>query len=307
MSTLTTAAMSSNLLPQLKAYVNMNYKMLPRICDKFVNTVSTEHAYERFAGFEGFGAYELMTEGGRHKMDSVREVGSKVVHVADYTKGIEITDNAIQDSKAVVDFEALVNEKSMEFAKSLNYTEEVLGHDLLNNAFSSVTTIDGVALISASHTSPIGNVSNLASGDISELALENAITAIRKFTDPTGRPINAMPDKLIIPEESRYAVSRILDSKLQTGTTDNNVNALRAEGMRDKIEVVPSIYLTDTNSWFITTDYNDAKNGLAKLSRQELKFRSDNDIMTWNKIITSKVRFAHFALDHRAIYGSAGT
>jgi hypothetical protein len=66
--------------------------------------------------------------------------------------------------------------------------------------------------------------------DLNETSLEAAVIQIAAWTDERGLLIAAKPKKLILPPALQFVATRLLETKLRTGTADNDVNALVTNG-----------------------------------------------------------------------------
>ena len=125
---------------------------------------------------------------------------------------------------------------------------------------------------------------------------------IANATDSKGLRIKLIGQKLIIPPNLMFEANRILESQGQSGTANNDNNALRNMGMLPG-GVVINHYLTDTDAWFIKTN---APEGLVRFNRRAVEFAKDNDFDTENAKMKGSIRFSYGIGDWRSIYGSAG-
>ena len=99
-----------------------------------------------------------------------------------------------------------------------------------------------------------GTVSNILStaADLNETSLEQAVIDIAAFTDDRGLIIAARPRKLVIAPYNQFVATRVLETELRPGTADNDINALRSNGVIPEGYAV-NHYITTTNKkeWFI--------------------------------------------------------
>jgi len=138
--------------------------------------------------------------------------------------------------------------------------------------------------------------------DLNETSLEAAIIQIAGWTDERGLLIAAKGRKLIVPPALMFVAKRLLDTELRVGTTDNDINALRAMGAISGGFSV-NHYLTDTNAWFLLTD---VPNGLKHFVRTPLQNSMDGDFDTGNVRYKSRERYSFGWSDPLGIFGSAG-
>jgi hypothetical protein len=186
------------------------------------------------------------------------------------------------------------------------YTKQVKAAAVLNNGFStSYLGGDGAALFSASHTLVNGGVnSNIPStaADLNETSLENAVIQIAAWTDERGLLIAAKPKKLIVPPALQFVATRLLETELRVGTTDNDINAIKNNGSVAEGYTI-NHFLTDTNGWFLTTD---VPNGMKHFVRTPLQNSMDGDFDTGNVRYKSRERYSFGWSDPLSMYGSQG-
>ena len=162
-----------------------------------------------------------------------------------------------------------------------------------------------MVLCSASHPLINGGVnSNIptVASDLNETALENAVIQIAAWTDEQGLLIAAKPKKLVIPPALQFVATRILETSLRVGTTDNDINALKNNGAIPEGYTI-NHFLTDTNAWFLTTDI---PNGLKHFIRVPLSTSFEGDFETGNMRYKARERYVFGYSDPLGIYGSAG-
>jgi hypothetical protein len=187
------------------------------------------------------------------------------------------------------------------------YTKQVKGAAILNNGFSSGYTYgDGVSLFSTAH--PLGsggtNANRPTTGaDLNETSLENAVIGIAAWTDERGLLIAAKPKKLIIPPALMFVATRLLETSLRVGTSDNDINAIKNNGSIPEGYTV-NHFLTDTTAWFRTTD---VPNGLKHFVRTPLATSMDGDFDTGNQRYKARERYSFGVSDPLGVYGSPGS
>jgi phage major head subunit gpT-like protein len=187
------------------------------------------------------------------------------------------------------------------------YTKQVKAASILNNGFNSAYQGgDGSALFATNHTLVNGATnSNTFStqADLNETSLEAAVIQIAAWTDERGLLIAAKPRKLVVPPGLMFVAKRLLDTELRVGTTDNDINALKAMGS------VPEGYkinhfLTDSNAWFLLTD---VPNGLKHFVRTPLAQSMDGDFDTGNVRYKARERYSFGWSDPLGAFGSSGS
>jgi hypothetical protein len=182
-------------------------------------------------------------------------------------------------------------------------TKETVHANVLNRGFnSSYAGGDGQPLFSASHPTASGTQSNLlTAADISEAAIEDAVTNTTLASNSAGMPIALKPVRLIINPRDLFNVTRILKSELRVGGNNNDVNAIKMLGVIP--EVVVNNYLDDPDAWFVQTN---APNGLISYQRRDLDLQDDSDFDTENMKHKATERYSAGWGDWRGVFGNPG-
>jgi len=199
----------------------------------------------------------------------------------------------------------VATKKAKKLARSMRQTKENVFANILNRAFDSgYLGGDAKELIATDHPTLSGPQSNelTVAADLSEASLEDSLTQIRGFKDSRGLRIQAKGMKLIVASANEFNATRILSSTNQSGTANNDVNAMRTMGMLPGGTVIWD-YLTDPDAWFIKTDVED---GLIHQKRWGYEFTQDNDFDTTNACMKAVERYAAGWGDYRGVFGSAG-
>jgi hypothetical protein len=111
-----------------------------------------------------------------------------------------------------------------------------------------------------------------------------------------------MIKSLIIPTATQYVAARLLMSKYQPDTNDNNINALFTLGsIKNGFSV--NRYITDPDSWFFITDCPD---GLKAFQRRALKKGLEGDFETGNLRWKVSERYSEGWSDPRGAAASPG-
>ena len=250
----------------------------------------------------GYGLLQVKNEGNPISYDSARQgFTTRYNHIV-YALGFVITREIFDDDQ----YDVVGKRRAQGLAFSVRQTKEVIGANVLNNAFSaSYTGGDGVALISNAHPNVSGGTwSNRPAtyADLSEASLEQAYIDIADFRDDRGLRIAVMPNKLIIPRQLTFEAERILKTAQRVGTSNNDINVLKQMGMfPGGIHV--NHYLTDADAWFIKTN---AKNGLKYYERNGDEFGMDSDWDTENAKYKARFRCSFGWTDPRGAYASEG-
>jgi len=269
--------------------------------DLFDKNTSSKR-YEEDLGLVGFGLAGTKPEGTSLSYDAESQgFLTRYTHVT-YGIGFIISEELMEDDQ----YAEVGQRRAKGLAFSMRQTKETVAANVYNRAFTGTYTGgDGKEMCATNHPNVSGGTwSNelTTAADLSEAALEQASIDIMGWTNDRGLKINVIPQTLIIPSALVFDADRILESPLRSGTSDNDLNALRAMGkFPGGIKV--NHYLTDADAWFIRTN---APDGLKYFERRADKFGMDDDFDTSNAKFKATARYSFGWTDPRGIFGSPG-
>ena len=302
MAAISRAQLLKELLPGLNALFGLEYDRYGEEWKELFDIESSERSFEEEQKLSGFGAAPVKNEGSAIAYDTAQEAWSTRYTHETIALGFSLTEEAIEDNL----YDSLSSRYTKALARAMAYTKEVKGAAVLNNGFNSnYAGGDGVSLFNSAHPLVNGSsISNVPSTptDLNETSLENAVIQISLWTDERGLLIAAKPKKLIIPPALQFVATRLLETQLRVGTTDNDVNAIVNNGSIPGGWSV-NHFLTDTNAWFLQTDI---PNGLKHFVRAALSTSMDGDFNTGNARYKARERYAFGFSDPLAMFGSAG-
>lgn len=255
------------LIPAISSIIGQSYADYPEMYKEIMDVRSSSGETEELLVMSGLGLFRPVAEGGHFDADRMQQLYSIVFRHAKYGKILAVTQEMIDDGKAV----GLIEKQAKELKRNYIETKNKICFDILNNGQTG-TGPDGVALLSASHVTSNGNLSNLAAtpSALSELALEQCVTELRNMRNDRGIRITVRPKKLVVPAAEWANASRILDSMGRPSSMDNDLNVLK------KMNIFPDLvvadHLTDTQDFFIITDVPD---GLIMFERKALMIDSE--------------------------------
>jgi hypothetical protein len=296
------AQLLKELLPGLNALFGLQYATYDQEHKEIYETETSERSFEEETKLSGFSAAPVKNEGSAISYDNAQEAWTARYNHETIALGFSLTEEAIEDNL----YDSLSARYTKALARAMAYTKQVKAAAVLNNGFSSAYPGgDGVALFSASH--PLingGTNSNIPStpADLNETSLEAAVIQISLWTDERGLLIAAKPKKLVVPTSLQFVATRLLDTELRVGTTDNDINAIKNNGSVSEGYCV-NHFLTDTNGWFLTTD---VPNGMKHFVRSPLSQSMDGDFDTGNVRYKSRERYSFGWSDPLGMFGSAG-
>lgn len=295
------AQLKKELLPGLNALFGLEYKRYGEEHKEIYEIETSERSFEEETKLSGFSAAPTKYEGNAIAYQNAQEAWTARYNHETIALGFSLTEEAMEDNL----YDTLSARYTKALARSMAYTKQVKAANVLNNAFSGTVGGDGVVLCSASHPLINGGVnSNIptVASDLNETALENAVIQIAAWTDEQGLLIAAKPKKLVIPPALQFVATRILETSLRVGTTDNDINALKNNGAIPEGYTI-NHFLTDTNAWFLTTD---VPNGLKHFIRVPLATAFEGDFDSGNTRFKARERYSFGFSDPLGIYGSAG-
>jgi len=300
MAVITTGSHPKALWPGVYAWFGAKYDEHPQEYTKLFDIKSSSKNYEELVEQTGFGLAPVKAEGSSTAYDShAQGVTARGTNVA-YSLGYIVTREELADN--------LYKDVSMQRAASLAFsmaqTRENVGANIYNRAFNnSYTGGDAKELCATDHPSLAGNQSNelATAADLSEASIEDLTIQIMDAVNSKGLKISLQPKSLIVPTALVYDAQRILKSVQQSGTANNDVNAINS------LNVIPEVhvnhYLTDSDAWFIRTN---APSGLCWFDREPVQFTKDEDFDTDNAKAKAYMRFIPFSGDWRGLYGTPG-
>jgi hypothetical protein len=297
------AQLLKELLPGLNALFGLEYAKYGEEHKEIYETETSERSFEEETKLSGFSAAPVKNEGSAIAYDNAQEAWTARYNHETIAMGFSITEEAVEDNL----YDSLSSRYTKALARAMAYTKQVKAAYVLNNAFTTgVVYGDGVTLCSTAHPLISGGTNSnrpTTGADLNETSLENAVIQIAGWTDERGLLIAAKPKKLVVPPNLMFVATRLLETELRVGTTDNDINALKNNGSIPEGYTV-NHYLTDTNAWFLMTD---VPNGLKHFVRTPLQNSMDGDFDTGNVRYKARERYSFGVSDPLGIFGSPGS
>jgi len=297
------AQLLKELLPGLNALFGLQYATYGEEHKELYETEKSERSFEEETKLSGFSAAPVKNEGSAIAYDNAQEAFTARYNHETIALGFSITEEAVEDNL----YDSLSARYTKGLARAMAYTKQVKAASVLNNGFSAAYPGgDGVALFSTAHPLVSGGTNSnrpSTNADLNETSLENAVIQIAAWTDERGLLIAAKPKKLIVPPALQFVATRLLETSLRVGTTDNDINALKNNGSIPDGYTI-NHYLTDTNGWFLTTD---VPNGLKHFERMALSTSMDGDFDTGNVRYKARERYSFGWSDPLGVFGSPGS
>lgn len=296
------AQLLKELLPGLNALFGLEYQRYGEEHKEIYEQETSERSFEEETKLSGFSAAPVKDEGSAIAYDNAQEAWTARYNHETIALGFSLTEEAIEDNL----YDSLSARYTKALARAMAYTKQVKAASVLNNGFSaSYPGGDGKALFANDHPLVSGGVnSNIpaVATDLNETALENAVIQISQWTDERGLLIAARPLKLIIPPALQFVATRLLETSLRVGTSDNDINAIKNNGSIPEGYTI-NHWLTDTDAWFLKTD---VPNGMKHFVRSPMTTGMDGDFDTGNVRYRARERYSFGFSDPLGMYGSQG-
>ena len=297
---LTPTNISSLLWPGIRKIFGDEYAQYPEQYSKVFTVDSSTMNYEKDQGITSLGLAAVKPVCESISYDTFNEGFSKTYTHVTYGLGIAIGRETLEDAL----YRNIRNMPRAQ-ARSVRHTIEILGANVLNNAFTASAAYyggDGVELCSLLHPTYGGGgyvANELATpADLDIDSFEQALIDIQSFVDDRGLKIAIKPKLLVIPPNLEFTAKQLLKSEKLPGSAYNDINP--AQGM---IPYTVMNWLTDTDAWFIVTD---CPNGLTFLWRRRPEYKEDNNFDAEVAKFKATFRCSMGWTDARGIFGSPG-
>ncbi len=267
------------------------------------DVLDSTQAYEDETQITGFGLAPAKAEGSPMTYDSeIQGLTARYMHIA-YALGFKVTFEELQDNL----YEIIANRRAQSNAFSMSQTVENVAVLPYNDAFvgAAFLSADGLSLINASHVQVTGGTFSNAltpAADLSEASIEDMAIQIMDVRTDRGLNINIMPQSLHVARQEWFNANRIMGSVLQSDSSSNNINVLKATNAFPK-GIKMNHYFSSARAWFVRTN---CPLGMQMFWRNQPMFDQDNDFDTKNAKAASYMRFSVGNTDVRGIFGSNG-
>jgi hypothetical protein len=296
------AQLLKELLPGLNALFGLEYARYGEEHKEIYETETSERSFEEETKLSGFSAAPVKNEGSAIAYDNAQEAWTARYNHETIALGFSLTEEAIEDNL----YDSLSARYTKGLARAMAYTKQVKAAAVINNGFNQTYVGgDGTSLFSTTHNLVSGGTNSntpATASDLNETSLEAAVIQIAAWTDERGLLIAAKPKKLIVPPALQFVATRLLETELRVGTTDNDINAIKNNGSIPEGYTI-NHFLTDANGWYLTTD---VPNGMKHFVRTPLSNSMDGDFDTGNVRYKSRERYSFGWSDPLGMFGSPG-
>lgn len=302
MGVITTTAFPKALRPGVFAFTQLMYNEHTPFWPELFNTQNSTLSYEELVSGNGFGLVPATDQGEQisYMTESQGNV-TRSTHVK-YAAGFAISFEEAHFNQ----YEKVGTRRGQRLATAFRRTEEVVHANFFNRAFNSSYAFgDGKELCATDHPSLNGTWQNepTVGVNLSEAAIEDMWTLMRKATDNVGNKVSLNPKLMVYGSSDAFNATRILESEKQNDTANNAKNALKSKGIIPKHMDNP--YFDDGGEWFILADIAPT-DGLIHFNAVPFRMMKDNDN---NTLVEKSFGFMMYSVtvgDPRAVWGSPG-
>lgn len=228
---------------------------------------------------------------------------TKTSSVLNFAKQVVIPKHFFDDAQ----FDA-IGKMMQDFGRKARVTKELKSQGLFRNAFTTQLTNDGVAFISANHTTVQGDtVSNLVTGALADATLESAIISLRTQKAQDGTVGGHEASALIVPPALNKTAFIVTEAVLRPGTANNDPNWFSAKyGIVVKVGnyMGSQIVGGSDTAWFLFSRYHN----VYRWVRQELVTNLVPYQYTpnWSYIYSGEYREVYDTITYEGAVGSTG-
>jgi hypothetical protein len=302
---ITTGSNPKLLWPGLKLVFGIAYKEHPETWSKMFTRVPSDKAYEEYLTYVGTGLAQVKPQGESIAYDSMQQ--GFTTRLTNVTVGIGAicTEEEQEDNL----YPQIAKGRMRALVFSMKQYKEQYMASFYNHAFTSgYNGGDGVVLCSTAHPNVAGGTyanTPATAADLSEVALEDGLIAIAGLQDDKGLFVNVQAKKLLCSRQDFYNAVRIVHSTYQSGTANNDINAIKYEGSLPD-GIVQSVYFTAPHTWFILTDAGGQGYGMIYQERRAARPFEDNDADTFNYKFGISERYVGGWDNPRVVWGNPG-
>ena len=196
----------------------------------------------------GVGDVPEKPEGAAYASDVIKKGYEKEFLHTEFGLMFEVTQTALEDDRTDV-----LSDHAKWFMFSARVVQEKRAAIPFNNGFGSEQTPDGVSVFNSAHVLKNGGTARnilATAADLSWTSLQQALVDWQRETKfEAGKFMLPVEDLVLyVPPELEFTAAKIVNSTLQPGVADNDLNTIKT--LRN-ISVVKNVYLTDTDAWFL--------------------------------------------------------
>ena len=287
---------------RIKTVGEDKYKNLPKMRDKLYKVVNTDSAWEEY--YDVGSLPDVPSYNGKLEYLGISPGFHTKIENKTYALGVQVERELIDDKK----YPVLMNmaEKLM---VSAHRTQAKIEARPFQNAFSAafdyMTSEEGVALCSSSHSTKSGTSTttgfdNAGTSALSKTSIAATRLAMRLFRNDISERIEIGDDLCIVcPDALADQAYEVTNTMKQVDSANNNVNMEFG-----RYKVIPYLRLddTDANNWFMCWESH-MKESLIWQERVAPEINTTWDFETYLNKFSVYFRCANGFIDWRWIYG----
>ena len=250
----------------------------------------------------GVGDIPEKGEGATYATDVIRAGYTKEYLHTEFGFMFEVTQTALEDDR----YDVLADHAKW-FMFAARVVQEKRAAIPFNNGFTSETTPDGLSVFNSAHLLKAGGTARnvlATASDLSWTSLQQALVDWQRETKfEAGQTMMPVEDLVLyVPPELEFTAAKIVNSTLQPGVADNDLNTIRT--LRN-ISVVKNVYLTDTDAWFLLA--SNKSHGFCSYTRVPMSMEpAMNDPRTRNRLYPVRFRQSWGVSWWQNAFGTAG-
>lgn len=241
---------------------------------------------------------------------NIQQIGTLSLPYQEAAMGFAVTQTVIDDNNKDMNFVTTLTKNLMD---AVMERREVDAANVLNRAFTAteVMSYDGLSLCNTAHAAVEGTWSNMMSttAALGQSSLESMLIQISGAKDFTGtKYINLTGKKIHISKENQMVAMRLLESVLEAGTANNNINVLNKSNNDGKyLSEGSQVWkrFTSPTAWFISTDVGEDGDALL-IERRDLDIKEQPGIDTDTRRYVLPDRNLFLVQNPLFIYGTQG-
>jgi hypothetical protein len=291
--TTTRGAFAQLLAPGLAEIMYNWLQMHPEEYSQYINVLSTTKAYEEDQVFATLGKMPSKPEGTPIKYFDPIQGGSIRYVPNGFGMGWRVTREMMRDDQY-----GIIRQIPEAFVMSNREAVEVTAAAILNGAFSTIITADGVSLCNKSH--PLmggGTYSNESATDaaLGVTSLQEIIILFEKMVNDVGIHVRSIPRFLVHSVAKQFIVGEVLNSQFKPYTGNNEVNV-----MQGRLEPIALHYLTADGPFFVTASKEETRLKFYWRDRPETESQDDFDTKAakysiWGRWVAGATHWTGFA------------
>ena len=212
------------------------------------NIKKSEKRSELITTVTGVGDIPEKAEGAAYASDVIKAGYTVEAIHTEFGLMFAVTQTALEDDRHDV-----LADHAKWFMFSARVVQEKRAAIPFNNGFTTSNSPDGVSIFNATHVLKGGGTARnqlATAADLSWTSLQQALVDWQRETKfEAGQNMMPVEDLILyVPPELEFTAAKIVNSTLQPGVADNDLNTIKT--LRN-ITVVKNVYLTDADAWFL--------------------------------------------------------